>query len=203
MYLATGKGDNGTTTIFSCTDKERNISKTDPRINYIGLLDTIQAQCIVAREICRNDAEIVEFYDEVSRDMYDIMGLYHMGGGSVSAEDMEPYQETLETFITNMDHLPRLKKFIIPKDEGAFCNMARTKIREVELATWRLNDEFPGSDLDALGKYLNRLSVCAFITCIYYYDKGNKVVKGRTIDCSLFTFGAIIAAAVFAGYILF
>lgn len=166
----TKAGDRGTTRLVGGVE----VGKDDPRIESYGTVDELNAIVGLVRVALRSapiadrdrlDAEL----DEIQHDLFNVgtdlatrpadrwEGMFRAGDPEITRleESMDAMNESLEP----------LREFILPGGGpvGAQLHQARTVCRRAERAVVRLLHAEPDADLDAVLRYVNRLSDWFFV----------------------------------------
>lgn len=163
----TGKGDDGTTTIYGQTDR---ISKDHPRPEAYGTIDEAQAVVGLLRAGTAQP-RVKEILARVERDLYLMMGQLAVAdhvklpSRPVDQRDVD-WLENATAEIGQMITMP--KEFILPGDtlSGAYANLARTVIRRAERNVAKLKHA-EGLINEAILPYLNRLSSLLFVLTLF------------------------------------
>lgn len=149
--LYTGKGDNGTTSVFGAPG---TISKTSAVIEALGALDELNSLLGVCRAHCPSD--VSPLLHEFQQDLFIIQA--QLAG---APKEMPSFKiEKLEEKIAAIEAaLPPIKTFFIPgaTEAGAFLDLARTVARRAErrvVAHQETGALVPETTLH----YMNRLS---------------------------------------------
>lgn len=163
----TGKGDDGTTTIYGQPER---IPKYHPRPEAYGTIDEAQALLGLLRAGTRQP-RVKEVLTQVERDLYLMMGQLAVAehvklpARPIDQSDVE-WVENVTTELGQAVTMPT--EFILPGDTmtGAYANLARTVIRRAERYVAKLYDEERLSN-KAILPYLNRLSSLLFVLTLF------------------------------------
>jgi cob(I)alamin adenosyltransferase len=163
----TGKGDNGTTTIYG--QKER-IPKFHPRPAAYGAIDEAQAQLGVLRAMA-SQPQIKDILLRVEGDLYLMMGQLAVADHielpvrMIDQSDVT-WLEQVTAEIGNSITMP--SQFILPGDTltGALANVARTVVRRAERKVAELYQKENVTNM-AILSYLNRLSSLLFVLTLF------------------------------------
>ncbi|MCB0180518.1 MAG: cob(I)yrinic acid a,c-diamide adenosyltransferase [Anaerolineae bacterium] len=168
----TGKGDDGTTTIYG---KPERIPKYHPRPEAYGTIDESQAVIGLLRAGTRQP-RVKEILTRVERDLYLMMGQLAVAdhvklpAKPIDHSDVD-WVEKVTAEIGQIITMPT--EFILPGDTstGAYANLARTVIRRAERNVAKLYDE-EGVSNNAIIPYLNRLSSLLFVLTLFEDQQG-------------------------------
>jgi cob(I)alamin adenosyltransferase len=154
--IYTRTGDDGTTGLG---DGSR-LSKDSPRIEAIGLVDTLNS--FIGRVLAHDLPEAVrECLVDVQHDLFEL-GAELCLPGVIKIEDthLARLERNLDAFNAQ---LPGLKEFILPggSPAAADAHLARTACRNAERVVVALGRAEPGGD--GARRYLNRLSDLLFV----------------------------------------
>jgi cob(I)alamin adenosyltransferase len=154
--IATGGGDNGTTTLLG----SGRMSKGDPRIGVLGDIDEASSSLGLARaEVGRG--EIGALILAVQRLLYRIMGDVAMPQeeNTVGGEDLKTIEASLEEWKARTT-IPR--EFVVPGESraGALLDVARCVVRRAERGL--VTAGYAEIHSDAL-RVTNRLSDLLFV----------------------------------------
>jgi len=172
MWFYTGKGDEGETNLF---DGSR-ISKDDPRLEFIGTIDELNA--LIGLIILSAE------YDEVVSDLKHLqtllskmMGAFAGAGeSSLFGFGFEEALMWLEDRISSYGgELSNPKSFTFPGDssQGVYCDLCRTKARRVERLFYFTEQQIQidNKDVDNASRFFNRLSSFFYILRLFYEQK--------------------------------
>ncbi|MCB0165283.1 MAG: cob(I)yrinic acid a,c-diamide adenosyltransferase [Anaerolineae bacterium] len=168
----TGKGDDGTTTIYGQPER---IPKYHPRPEAYGTIDEAQAFIGLLRAGAKHP-QVKDILTRVERDLYLMMGQLAVAehvklpAKPLDHSDVD-WVETVTADIGQMTTMP--KEFILPGDtvNGAYANLARTVVRRAERQVAKLYDEEQLSN-KAILPYLNRLSSLLFVLTLFEDQQG-------------------------------
>ncbi len=168
----TGKGDDGTTTIYGQPDR---IPKNHLRPEAYGTIDEAQALVGLLRA-CTTQARSKEILARVERDLYLMMGQLAVAehvklpGRPLDPSDVAWLEEATAE-IGQTVTMPN--EFILPGDtlSGAYANLARTVIRRAERSVAALR-QADGLSNEAILPYLNRLSSLLFVLTLAEDQQG-------------------------------
>jgi cob(I)alamin adenosyltransferase len=154
MTLFTGRGDDGTSTLFVCEQAKR-LSKADVRFDALGMLDelnTLIGWCAVVSTA--DDAPLL-------REAQD--HLFTLQAEVAGAKKTIPQSsvDTMSARITTIgEALPPITTFLLPggTEYAARLDIARAVTRRVERRIVALNESEEGRTSLSSGAYLNRLS---------------------------------------------
>jgi len=146
--LYTKKGDNGLTTLFSCSKK---FSKGSARIEALGALDELNSLL----GFCKAKAgkEIAEILEDIQNDLFILQG-------EVAGCNTKKVKE-LEKIINKIEKkLPKIKSFTIAggTELSALLDYSRAVARKTERRCVAIKKHLSPQSL----KYLNRLSSLLF-----------------------------------------
>lgn len=162
MPLYTRTGDDGTTGLLG----EGRVSKDDPRIEALGVLDEASAALGIARASCQA-LQTPPVLEQIQRDIYKLMtevAATPENAGNFKSIDaarvtwLEEQTDTIEKMVV----LP--KEFILPGDSasGAALSLARAIVRRAERRITQLFNLEELTNTNLL-PYLNRLSSLCFV----------------------------------------
>ncbi len=160
MALYTGKGDDGTTTTFSC---DQRLSKSSKIAEALGVMDEANSYLglckaqSVADNFTLGDKKIADIVHEMQDDCFIVQAELAGAKHSISEEKVK----WLEKMIDEIEaELPEIKTFFISggSEIAARFDFARTLIRRAERRAVTVHEE----GVQELGKhtlaYLNRMS---------------------------------------------
>jgi len=160
MKLYTGRGDQGSTDLLGA-----RVSKTDPRIEALGVLDETSSALGLARAAARTPRTETDLI-AVQRDLYKIMAEIAFTTEQYPdrveiGEDRVLWLEQETDDITGQVPLPR--EFILPGDtpQGAALDWARVLARRAERRLVTVAEDGHIRNPETL-RYLNRLSSLLF-----------------------------------------
>ncbi len=168
----TGKGDDGTTTIYGQTER---IPKYHPRPEAYGAIDEAQAVLGLLRAGI-TQPRLQEILIRVERDLYMMMGQLAVATHvklptrPIDQDDVD-WLESATAEIGQPITMP--KGFILPGDtiSSAYANLARTVIRRAERRVAELY-HLEGLSNAAILAYLNRLSSLLFVLSLVEDQQG-------------------------------
>lgn len=154
--LYTGKGDNGTTKLFGCTER---IAKDEPRVQALGNLDELNSWLgLTAAMSVESEREIAHILREIQNDLFIIQALV-AGAPKSLADERRVY---LESMIARVEEeIDPIRSFTLPGAtvlSGAL-DVGRTIARRIERSIVTLRDDALGIEVVP---YLNRLSSVLF-----------------------------------------
>ena len=164
MPIYTKTGDRGETGLAS----GQRISKASPVINFVGLLDELNALlgiCVAKLDEVdefdfSTESEVLE---DIQRDLF-IVGAAAVGAkvSFNSASEVANIEKTIDDYERLV---PRLKNFILPGGSTASAHLhhTRTIARKIERHAVSLNSK----SIEPFLPYLNRLSDLLFIMARY------------------------------------
>lgn len=167
MSIATGKGDGGTTRLFS----GEAVSKTDPRPACYGHMDEAAswvgfAKALVTRaELTPMLHEIQERFFRVGHELATDVAKAERVPNRIGAEDVE----WLDGHVAALEEvLPAPTGFVIPGQSPAHgaLHVARAVVRRTERAAVGLQEQGMLAN-PALVRYLNRLSDVLWLAAEY------------------------------------
>jgi cob(I)alamin adenosyltransferase len=161
MKLYTRKGDAGQTDLLG-----ERVSKNDPRIDLIGVLDEATSSIGLARAMS-TAPRLADWLIDCQRDLYKIMAELAF------TEELRPKSyrlaadrvEWLEQLTDGLsDEIELSPQFVLPGDTlpGAALDVARTVVRRAERLAVDLASLGDISNVETL-RYLNRLSSFLFM----------------------------------------
>jgi cob(I)alamin adenosyltransferase len=166
MKIYTKKGDKGLTTLY----REKEVPKSDDRIELIGLLDELNSSLGLALSFIRQAAEEVwrlQYYRDIQKAQKD---LFEIGAVLAGAEAKPGWltQTTahLEVLIDEVDALNApLTNFILPGGvpSASALHLARTVCRRVEREFVSYYNQGKDSFIGDVIAYLNRLGDYLFV----------------------------------------
>lgn len=155
--LYTGKGDNGTTKLFGCTDR---IAKDEPRVQALGTIDELNSWvglCAAHAEEA-GESSVAQALREIQNDLFVIQAA--LAGAPKEVEDER--RARLETLIADVEaEIPPIHSFTIPGAtvlSGAL-DVGRTIARRAERGLISLEE---GPLRTQVIPYINRLSSALF-----------------------------------------
>lgn len=157
MRFYTGRGDDGTTTLFGGTDRVR---KDGARFEALGALDELNSYLGVCRSVCR-DEDIKNTLAGAQENIFILQAeAGSVGGSSVQAlgeEKLKALEGVVEKFSGEAGEI---RNFIIPGSEtlSAHLDYARSLARRAERALVAADVGSPAGRA-----YLNRLSSLLFV----------------------------------------
>lgn len=158
-------GDGGETGLLG----DRRVPKTDPIFELLGNLDETNASLGVAVSHLQATAFPVSLVHEIQSTVLGIGACIasERPSGAKILNKLDEFTDQLEAQIDKWNkQLPPLKNFILPEGNpgGAALHMSRTLARRAERAfhVWSQT-----GDLQAIGRYLNRLSDYLFQAARY------------------------------------
>lgn len=168
----TGKGDDGTTTIYGQAER---IPKYHPRPEAYGAIDEAQAVLGLLRAGI-TQPRLREILIRVERDLYMMMGQLAVAAHvklptrPIDQGDVD-WLESVTAEIGQSVAMP--KEFILPGDtmSGAYANLARTVVRRAERRVAELY-HLEGLSNTAILAYLNRLSSLLFVLTLFEDQQG-------------------------------
>ena len=177
MPLFTGKGDDGSTSLFG--SKER-ISKASCQTEALGVLDEINTLIGVCKVKSQNfpakvgGDNLVDILENVQQDLFVIQAIV---AGSPKHLDLERI-EKLESIILDIEkELPAIKTFLLPggTELSGLLDYARAVARRAERV---YVGRFGVGDVpEGVMKYLNRLSSLLYaLTRFVNYKQGVKEI---------------------------
>ena len=169
MELTPRRGDSG----FTNLGKTR-VSKTDPRIKFMSLMDEMQAY-VGLLHTYKCNKEINNRVSTICNHFYEIMGLIHKTGNP-SEEDLKPYIEYLDNTVNVIKLMvPKVNVFIRPNKDTCIANLVRARCRsiEVELRILELNPH--------ISVYFNRLSSVVYGIMLYYHHNKYNPIETRLL----------------------
>lgn len=174
--ITTKTGDSGLTGVLG----PERLSKDDPRIEALGVVDEATSALGLARAWCE-DPFVFDVLLHVQRDLYTLMAELATTttckgtvGMRIAAHDVAWLEHTQEGLLARVEIPPR---FILPGDTraGAMLDFARATVRRAERAVSRLyhtvsvvnadnaDDGINNSNDGEALRYLNRLSDLVFV----------------------------------------
>ncbi|OGG59763.1 ATP:cob(I)alamin adenosyltransferase [Candidatus Kaiserbacteria bacterium RIFCSPHIGHO2_01_FULL_56_24] len=155
--LYTGKGDNGTTKLFGCTER---IAKDEPRVQSLGNIDELNSWLgfCAASAAEGGEDEIAQALRDIQNDLFVIQAIL-AGAPKVLGDGRVAY---LETLIADVEcEIEPIRSFTIPGTTvlGGALDVGRTIARRAERSIVSLRDETLQSGVIP---YLNRLSSVLF-----------------------------------------
>lgn len=168
MKVYTKKGDKGKTSLID----EIEVSKTDERIELLGILDELS--CYIGSAKLLLSDEVKEELSGIQKDLRFIMA------GVADAENPiyqveEEQISMLEDKIDDIENsFVREKKLILygECEESVRLDIARAVARKAERCFWKVYQEY-SLDLHAI-QYMNRLSDYLYILARFEDSKKNK-----------------------------
>ncbi len=160
MALYTGKGDDGTTTTFSC---DQRLSKSSKIAEALGVMDEASSVLGICKALSQKnsfkfqEAFASDILHQAQEGMF-IIQAELAGADKTISEDKVKWMENMIDEIEA--ELPEIKTFFIPgaSELSAFLDWGRTVVRRAERRVVAVNDE----GIQKLGKhslaYINRLS---------------------------------------------
>lgn len=166
----TRKGDEGFTGVIG----EERISKSDLRIEMLGVIDETNAAFGLARSLSRSE-DVKTILLKVQRELYILMAEVAAVSDNenleeIIDEEMISWLEAQTDHYSNRVQIP--KAFIIPGDtvSSAALDQARAVVRRAERRAVELfqNDQLQNK---LILKYLNRLSSLCFVLELYQLEE--------------------------------
>jgi cob(I)alamin adenosyltransferase len=164
MTLTTKKGDDGRTKLLG----GKEVLKSDPRVEFYGGLDELDAHLGLVRALLRDDKllelaassilsaqkHLHAFTALASCPVADWSKYHLISPGTPPVRDLEEYLEKMEADLPELDH------FVIPGDSlvSAQVHIARTVCRRMERAAVAFLASRPGEWPQEGVAFLNRLS---------------------------------------------
>ena len=159
MKVYTRRGDQGKTDLY----KAGRVSKTDPRVEACGWLDTLSAELGMARALLRDREATKRLLVNLQKDLVEI-GAFVSSGGQ-TAFPLQRVRE-MEDVIDGIDAtLPPLQAFVLPGTGvlEAQLHRARTVCRTAEIRVVAANESLGNNAIAPAITYLNRLSDLLFV----------------------------------------
>lgn len=157
MKIYTKKGDKGKTSLIN----EVEVSKTDERIELLGILDELN--CYIGSAKLLLPSETKEELSSIQKELMFIMaGIADIDNPIYQVE--EEQINTLEEKIDNIENnFSRDKKLVLygECEESVRLDIARAAARKAERYFWKIHKEY-NLDLHAI-QYMNRLSDYLYI----------------------------------------
>lgn len=154
--IYTRTGDRGTTALADGA----KVSKDDPRIEALGCVDELNSMIGVLRaETDAADADL----EAIQQDLFDLGGQLALPGERVFPPEAVA---RLEARIDQLNaDLPPLTEFVLPggANGAAPCHLARAICRRCERRLFAALDGETSQEIEAAGRYLNRLSDLLFV----------------------------------------
>lgn len=155
--LYTGKGDNGTTKLFGCTER---IAKAEAIVEALGSIDEVNCHIGLCRAYARvaGMSDVCEVLLSIQEDVFIIQAQCAGAPKKLSAERVI----ALESAIRAVEpEIPPITSFIVPGATplSAHLDVARTVTRRAERALTKIQDEYLRAQLIP---YINRLSSLLF-----------------------------------------
>ncbi|HYH12241.1 MAG TPA: cob(I)yrinic acid a,c-diamide adenosyltransferase [Thermomicrobiales bacterium] len=180
MRIYTAKGDKGSTDLLG-----ERVSKDDPRIDLIGILDESTSSIGLGRAQATL-APWAELLIQAQRDLYQIMAELAFvdelrpDAYRLPAERVTWLEESISTVESTVSLPPQ---FVVPGDTvaGAALDVARTVVRRAERLAVHLDRAGRIPNPEIL-RYLNRLSSLLFIVARaedLATNEGPRLAKGR------------------------
>jgi len=166
MSVVTKTGDTGTTSLFS----GEQVSKTDPRIEALGIFDELISYLGVIRSQMSEDDFRLK---EIQRELQAASALI---ANTKASGNMDEAIANLEENLNNLEEpLPPLSKFLIPGQNPieAQTHLARSVCRRAERAVINIPKLHP-----SILAYANRLSDYLFI-CTRHATKSAHTRQSR------------------------
>ena len=170
MSIYTRTGDSGMTSLM----KEKNISKSDDRIQLLGTIDELTSNLGLVKADT-DQTNVVKFLERIQNNLMTVMAKvadpfnkdYRLSKDEVTA---------LEQEINRLESLfEREKKFILPGKtrRSAQMDVARTVARRAERWLVAVDKKY-GGDL-IIKQYMNRLADCLYVLARYTdYSESNR-----------------------------
>ncbi len=177
MPLFTGKGDDGTTSLFG--SKER-ISKASCQTKALGALDEINTLIGVCKAKSRNflylvnEDNLADILEDTQQDLFVIQAIV---AGSPKSFGTDRVKRLEDIIISIEEELPPMKTFLLPggTELSGFLDYARAVARRVERTFVSCSEakKTPGEVI----QYLNRLSSLLYIlTRLVNHKQGVKEI---------------------------
>lgn len=153
--LYTGKGDNGTTKLFGCTER---IAKDEPRVRALGDLDELNSwigYCAALSD--ERGAGVASILRRIQNDLFVVQALL-AGAPKLLSNERIAY---LEAIIADVEsEIEPIRSFTLPGATivGGALDVGRTIARRAERSLIPLDGEVRASAVP----YLNRLSSVLF-----------------------------------------
>ncbi len=164
--LYTGKGDNGTSNLFGCSQDQR-VSKDDPIFDALGGLDELNSYlglCAFLAE--KSDIKLKDrsLFDIVVWLQDKLFSIQAELGGAQKSLSVDSVKQ-LERWIKEVEEIiPPIRNFIVPggSELTSHFDIARTMARKTERKTVAVLKDRPGRLGDTEMMFLNRLSSLFF-----------------------------------------
>lgn len=172
----TKKGDSGTTSLLS----GRRVSKTDDRIQSVGVLDELNSFV----GLLRTEIGYSDILEKIQWNLFNagsnVINDANMDLPNVTEEDILELESSMDSMS---EKLPELKNFILPNGNKAqsYAHICRTVCRRAEgvllNVAGQTNTHWP-TRIEVIIRYLNRLSDYFFVLARYI---GEQEHIGETI----------------------
>jgi cob(I)alamin adenosyltransferase len=155
--LYTGKGDNGTTKLFGCTER---ILKSEAIIAALGTIDELNSYVGLGRAYAR-DAGMGDVHDSLLSVQEDLFVIQAQCAGAPKSLDSKRLASIVAAIALVEEEIPPIRSFTIPGSTvlSAALDVARTVARRAERSIVAVEDEQLRAQLIP---YLNRLSSLLF-----------------------------------------
>ncbi|XP_063683360.1 corrinoid adenosyltransferase MMAB-like [Bolinopsis microptera] len=170
MKIYTRTGDKGKTSTYT----GKRLPKDDVIFGALGAVDTLSSHIGLSRVHCQQD-DILQDLKSIQCNLQDLGSVIATPRASATPQQLENISFSTE-HISNLEskidaytgHLPPLTNFILPSGSecSAHLHVTRTFARAAERSIVPLLEQH-GGDIDAVFKYLNRLSDYLFTAARY------------------------------------
>ncbi|MDR1250047.1 MAG: cob(I)yrinic acid a,c-diamide adenosyltransferase [Treponema sp.] len=155
MGISTGRGDNGSTELFT----GKLVPKDHPQVEFVGVLDELNSFLGDAKTAVREQTRTT--LETVQKDLFTAPLLLNSPETEPAAGGIDP--ERLAALIRSLEEKYPMRGFIIPgkNPASAKLDIARTVCRRAERRLITLDRQEPVPP--RLRRYLNRLSDLLFL----------------------------------------
>ena len=183
MTYFTGKGDDGTTTLYGC---DQRISKSSAIAEALGALDEATSMIGLSVALVGNmqlpgGVLAKEFLTDIQSHLFTIQAEVAGADKHITPASVT----TLEEMETNMaEVLPPISSFIVPggNEISARGDVARTVSRRAERRVVAVSEEGIVKVLPETLRYLNRLSSFFFVFARYVNEEAGITEYSPTYD---------------------
>lgn len=163
--LYTGKGDDGTTTLFGVGQKKR-LSKSDFVFEALGSLDSLNSFLGLLK--VKSGLDLAPKIGDIQEKLFIIQASI---GGAENQKLPEKVVDEMEETIKQIEsQLPKITTFLVAggTELSALLDIARAKARQTERVIIILKEEGDHQINPVILRYLNRLS--SFLYALSRYD---------------------------------
>ncbi len=183
MTYFTGKGDDGTTTLYGC---DQRISKSSAIAEALGALDEATSMiglCVSLADsiVLPDGAKAKDVLTDIESHLFTIQAEVAGADKHIAPSSVETLEE-METAMA--EAIPPIHSFIVPggSEVSARADVARTIVRRAERRAVGVAEEGIVKVLPETLRYLNRLSSFFFVFARYVNEEAGIVEHSPTYD---------------------